>query len=109
MDKSEESKIRILDSASKVFAEKGYSGARMDEIAGKARVNKALIYYYFKSKEAILKELYQKFFRESTDLLLRFVERGGFSEDAEENKRLFEAEEGKTLKYNPEHNKSSWL
>jgi TetR/AcrR family transcriptional regulator len=89
---SEESKKRILNAAARVFAEKGFNGARMDEIARKAKVNKALIYYYFKSKKRVLSELFKKFFRESTGLLLNFVERGGFSENAEENKKLFEKE-----------------
>lgn len=36
-----------------LFAEKGFDGARVDKLAEMAKVNKALIYYYFKSKEAI--------------------------------------------------------
>jgi TetR/AcrR family transcriptional regulator len=42
---------KILAAAVKVFAEKGFDGARTDEIAARAGVNKAMIYYYFKSKE----------------------------------------------------------
>ena len=91
-DSSEASRERILSVATRIFARKGFSGARVDEIAKAAKVNKALIYYYFKSKEAILRELFHTFFKESTDRLLRFVERGGFGEDAEENKKLFERE-----------------
>ncbi|MBN1797968.1 MAG: TetR/AcrR family transcriptional regulator [Spirochaetales bacterium] len=101
MDKnSEESKQRILNTAARIFAEKGYDGARIDEIAREAEVNKALIYYYYKSKGAILSELFRTFFKESTALLLNFVERGGFAEDAEENKRLFEAEYSHYLESN---------
>lgn len=88
----EESRDRILAAAVKIFAEKGYNGARIDQIAGEAGVNKALIYYYFEGKEAILNELFQSFFRQSTGMLLDFVERGGFGQNPEENKRLFEAE-----------------
>ncbi len=51
------SKDRILHAAEEIFARKGYDGARVDEIAQKAGVNKALIYYYFKSKEEILHAL----------------------------------------------------
>jgi TetR/AcrR family transcriptional regulator len=97
---SEESKKRILTTAAGLFAERGYDGARIDEIAREARVNKALIYYYFKSKEAILSELFRTFFKESTALLLNFVERGGFAENAEENKRMFEAEYSRYLESN---------
>lgn len=48
---------RILETARKVFAEKGFDGARVDEIAKEAGVPKSLIYYHFPSKEAILEEL----------------------------------------------------
>lgn len=51
---------RILEAASEIFADKGFDGARVDEIAEKAEVNKALIYYYFKSKEEILDELLKR-------------------------------------------------
>ena len=37
---------RIFDAATKTFAAKGFAGARMDEIARLARVNKATIYYH---------------------------------------------------------------
>ncbi len=55
------SKRRILDSAAKIFAERGYDGARVDEIAKRASVNKALIYYYFpRGKEELLEVLFQE-------------------------------------------------
>ena len=57
MSKSENSKYRILKAARKVFAEKGYDGARVDEIAREAGINKAMLYYYFNSKENILREV----------------------------------------------------
>lgn len=47
----------ILEAALAVFAEKGFAAARMDEIAGRARVSKGTIYLYFPSKEAVFKAL----------------------------------------------------
>ena len=44
---------RIVDAARKVFALRGLAGARMDEIARVARVNKALPYYYFRNKQEL--------------------------------------------------------
>ena len=44
---------RIVATAEQIFAEQGLAGARMDEIARLAKVNKALLYYYFRSKEAL--------------------------------------------------------
>jgi len=44
---------RIVATAEGIFAEQGLAGARMDEIARVAKVNKALLYYYFRSKEEL--------------------------------------------------------
>ena len=49
----EESRAAILQAAAKEFAELGIAGARTDAIAREARVNKALLYYYFEDKETL--------------------------------------------------------
>jgi TetR/AcrR family transcriptional regulator len=49
----EESRAAILKAAAHEFAELGIAGARTDAIAREARVNKALLYYYFKDKETL--------------------------------------------------------
>jgi TetR/AcrR family transcriptional regulator len=49
----EESRAAILRAAAKEFAEYGIAGARTDAIAREAKVNKALLYYYFKDKETL--------------------------------------------------------
>jgi TetR/AcrR family transcriptional regulator len=49
----EESRAAILLAAAREFAEHGIAGARTDSIAREARVNKALLYYYFKDKETL--------------------------------------------------------
>ena len=49
----EESRAAILEAAAREFAEHGVAGARTDAIAREARVNKALLYYYFKDKETL--------------------------------------------------------
>lgn len=49
----ERTKQRILTVASDEFANKGYDGARVDEIVRRSKVSKNLIYYYFGSKEAL--------------------------------------------------------
>ncbi len=55
---------RILDAAERVFSRKGFDGSRVDEIAGAAGVNKALIYYYFESKKDLLEELVGRVLRD---------------------------------------------
>src|SRR6266496_2094149 len=49
----EESRAAILDAAVREFSREGVAGARTDSIARAARVNKALLYYYFKDKDAL--------------------------------------------------------
>lgn len=51
--KPEESRAAILQAAASEFAAHGVAGARTDTIAREARVNKALLYYYFKDKETL--------------------------------------------------------
>jgi TetR/AcrR family transcriptional regulator len=49
----EQSRAAILQAAVREFAQQGVAGARTDAIARAAKVNKALLYYYFKDKEAL--------------------------------------------------------
>ncbi len=57
-DKSTEEKI--LDAANKVFIEKGLDGARMQEIADEAKINKSLLHYYYRSKAKLFTEVFSK-------------------------------------------------
>jgi TetR/AcrR family transcriptional regulator len=50
-DRSAEARTRILEAAVREFSEHGLAGARTEQIASAAGVNKALLYYYFDSKE----------------------------------------------------------
>jgi TetR/AcrR family transcriptional regulator len=52
-DRSDQSRSRILDAAIQEFSENGLAGARTEQIAEAAGVNKALLYYYFQSKEGL--------------------------------------------------------
>ena len=52
-DRSAETRARILDAALSEFSSKGLAGARTEQIAAAAGVNKALLYYYFESKEKL--------------------------------------------------------
>lgn len=49
----EKTRAAILKAALEEFAHEGVTGARTDEIARRAGVNKALLYYYFKDKETL--------------------------------------------------------
>jgi len=53
---------RIIDSAREEFARFGLDGARVDRIAERAAVNKAMLYYHFQSKENLYAEVMKDFF-----------------------------------------------
>jgi AcrR family transcriptional regulator len=50
---AERTQREILDVATQEFADRGFAGARVDEIAARTRTTKRMIYYYFGSKEAL--------------------------------------------------------
>jgi AcrR family transcriptional regulator len=69
---AERTRAELLAVATQVFAEDGYSGARVDEIAERTRTTKRMIYYYFGGKEqlylAVLEQAYTTI-REAEDQL----------------------------------------
>src|SRR5829696_7071031 len=57
-----DSRERIFRAAAQEFASRGYAGANVDRIARAARLNKAMIYYHFKSKAALYREILRDMF-----------------------------------------------
>lgn len=57
-DKHTESKI--FCAATEIFEEKGLAAARMQDIADRAEINKALLHYYFRSKEKLFMAVFDK-------------------------------------------------
>ena len=72
--KEDTTEEKILEAAKNVFVTKGMEGARMQEIADEAGINKALLHYYFRSKErlfeAIFSEIIKFVFPKLTQILL---------------------------------------
>lgn len=64
-EKDTSAEEKILEAAKNVFISKGMSGARMQDIADAAGINKALLHYYFRSKE----KLFQKIFMDAFEKL----------------------------------------
>ena len=60
MEKNDNTKERILISAKKVFLLKGMAGARMQDIADEAGINKAMLHYYFQNKEKLFEVIFQE-------------------------------------------------
>jgi AcrR family transcriptional regulator len=55
--RSDSTRAKILEGAEKAFSEHGVDGTSMEELAKVAGVNKALLFYHFKNKAGLLKEL----------------------------------------------------
>lgn len=59
MEKAKATEERILLAARKIFIRDGWDGARMDDIAREAEVNKALLHYYFRNKRKLFEEIFK--------------------------------------------------
>jgi len=72
-DKDLNTEQKILEAAKIVFVRKGMEGARMQEIADEAEINKALLHYYFRTKdklfEAVFKDAFYKMVPNIVDLM----------------------------------------
>ncbi|MEO1652309.1 MAG: TetR/AcrR family transcriptional regulator [Bacteroidota bacterium] len=89
-----------MKAAAKVFLAEGYAGARMQQIADEANINKAMLHYYFKSKEKLMQQVFtnkfmtffprvQKAFQSGADfeeILSTIID--GYLDLLEENPRL---------------------
>lgn len=51
---------KILEAAKKIFMQKGLDGTRLEEIAVEANINKALLHYYFRSKEKLFQTVFDQ-------------------------------------------------
>ncbi|MFI5183805.1 MAG: TetR/AcrR family transcriptional regulator [Vicinamibacteria bacterium] len=58
--KQHDTRARLIESATDIFVNKGFNGARVEEIARRARANKAMIYYHFGSKEKLYRAVLLK-------------------------------------------------
>lgn len=82
----EDKRRRIIDAAVEVFADKGFFGARVSEIAEVAGVADGTIYLYFKSKDEILISLFRE---RMNEILHRFIEILAETEDPEQKLRRY--------------------
>ena len=61
-DVSEERKDQILEAATRVFTQRGFDEARMDDIVAEAGLSKGALYWYFESKEALITAIVDRVF-----------------------------------------------
>src|SRR5690242_3482240 len=86
----ETTKEKILAAANQIFTKKGMAGARMQDIADEAGINKALLHYYFSSKE----KLFEVIFEEAAEKLFSRI-----SQVIESDEPLFETIQSFTREY----------
>ena len=59
MEQDKNTEQRIIEAAQKIFQTKGLAGARMQEIADEAGINKAMLHYYFRTKEKLFDYIFK--------------------------------------------------
>ena len=68
-----ETEEKIIQAAREVFLEKGFDGARMQNISERAGINKSLLHYYFRSKDNLFDKIYlesaKKLFPQISEIL----------------------------------------
>ncbi|MBD3273978.1 MAG: TetR family transcriptional regulator [Candidatus Marinimicrobia bacterium] len=76
-----DNKQKILDSAARLFAAKGYDGVSVREIAEASEVTKPVIYYYFKNKEDLYDQLIKESFAHAAKIHNKIYNSPGNIED----------------------------
>jgi len=71
--KKDNTEEKILLAAQEVFIQKGMDGARMQEIADHANINKALLHYYFRTKQKLFEAIFKKVFSKIFPNLMELV------------------------------------
>jgi len=98
---AEASKARVFEAAAEEFAAHGFAGGKVDRIASRARVNKAMIYYHFKDKAALYRAVVGDMFA-ATAARLRDLRATSLSPEAQIDEFIaIVAREGQARKYFP--------
>jgi len=70
-------KQEILQAAIQVYVEKGYAASEMSDIADRAGLAHGLVYYYFKNKKTLFRELYEYMMEQSRSFTKAYFENEG--------------------------------
>ena len=71
--KKDNTEHKIIDAAQDVFLKKGMDGSRMQEIADEAGINKALLHYYFRSKEKLFEAIFKRVFSTAFPSIMEMI------------------------------------
>ncbi len=64
----------ILEAAKDIFQHKGMDGARMQEIADKAGINKAMLHYYFRSKQKLFEAVFKSALNSMAPIIIKIID-----------------------------------
>jgi len=73
MSEEIETEQQILEAAKQIFQERGFAGARMQEIADEADINKSMLHYYFRSKDKLFQKVFQDSIRQFFPEILKVL------------------------------------
>ena len=99
-NKSSVTREKIVDASSSVFAEEGFAGARVDAIAERAGVNKAMLYYHIGDKRALYGEVLKRNFGRIEEALNENLPDEGSASD---RLRAVIVIVGRAIAANPDH------
>jgi len=60
VENDKQTEEKIFESATEIFMDKGMDGARMQDIANHAGINKALLHYYYRTKDRLFEAVFEK-------------------------------------------------
>lgn len=72
--KKDNTEKKILNAAKTIFIKKGMDGARMQEIADEAGINKALLHYYFRNKQKLFEAIFTNLFKQIIPNVITLVD-----------------------------------
>jgi TetR/AcrR family transcriptional regulator len=98
VENDKQTEEKIFESATAVFIEKGMDGARMQDIANHAGINKSLLHYYYRTKERLFNAVFEKI---TGQLFRRFAPVMDENLSLEEKIRFFFREHITFLQKNP--------
>lgn len=98
-DNDRQTEEKIFEAATEVFLEKGMDGARMQDIADRAGINKALLHYYFRTKDHLFDAVFEKI---AGKMFKKFAPVFDEGLSLEEKIRLFFREHMTFLQENPQ-------
>ncbi len=107
-EQAKESRDKILKAAEELFSSKGFDGTSVREISEKSEVKKALIFYYFKSKEEILQNILDKFIYEMKEEAIKVLSQEKYNMQ-KEGKLAFNQNKFKFSELDDDHTVDQYL